>query len=98
MIETGMGPVFAFCETAMKCTFIDFSIEAEMPRRLGPTTLLRSEVEGLMNWGPQTMGVEQPEHVEHDDVVFSVAAAFGAVFVLEYVFEKFLRCAAVLEK
>jgi len=29
------------------------------------------------------MGVEQPEHVEHDDVVFSVAAAFGAVFVLE---------------
>jgi hypothetical protein len=29
------------------------------------------------------MGVEQPEHVEHHDVVFSVATAFGAVLVLE---------------
>ncbi len=83
MIDTGMGPVFAFCETATKCTFIDFSIEAEMPRRLGPATLLRSEVEGSEDRRLQTVGVEQPEHVEHDDVVFSVAAAFGAVFVLE---------------
>src|SRR5271165_2142792 len=41
-----MGPVFAFCETAMNCTFINFSIEAEMPRRRGPATLLRSGVEG----------------------------------------------------
>ena len=24
-----MGPVFAFCETAMNCTFINFSIEAK---------------------------------------------------------------------
>ena len=67
-----------------------------MPRQSGPATLLRSGVEGLMNWGPQTMGVEQPEQVEHDYVVFSVAAAFGAVLVLEEVFEKLLRCAAVL--
>ncbi len=54
-----------------------------MPRRLGPATLLRSEVEGSEDRRLQTVGVEQPEHVEHDDVVFSVAAAFGAVFVLE---------------
>jgi len=32
----GIGPVFAFCETAMKCTFIDFSIEARWIRTLGP--------------------------------------------------------------
>ena len=54
-----------------------------MPRRPVPTTLLRSGVEGLKNWGLQAMGVEQPKHVENDDVVFNVAAAFGAVFVLE---------------
>ena len=83
MIDTGRGPVFAFCETAMKCTFINFSIGAGLPRRVGPRTLLYAEVEFLKNWRLQTMGVEQPEHVEHDDVVFSVAAAFGAVFVLE---------------
>src|SRR5712672_2581678 len=29
MIDTGMGPVFAFCETAIKWTFIYFSIEAK---------------------------------------------------------------------
>ena len=29
MIDTGIGPVFAFCETWMKCTFIEFSIEAK---------------------------------------------------------------------
>jgi hypothetical protein len=45
MIDTGMGPVFAFCETAMNCTLIVFSIEAEMPRRVGPRTLLYAEVE-----------------------------------------------------
>jgi hypothetical protein len=50
MIDTGMGPVFAFCETAMKCTLINFSIEAEMPRQSGPATLLRSGVEGLEDW------------------------------------------------
>jgi len=83
MIETGMGPVFAFCETWMKCTFTNFLHRGEMPRRLGPATLLRSEVEGSEDRRLQTVGVEQPEHVEHDDVVFSVAAAFGAVFVLE---------------
>ena len=50
MIETGMGPVFAFCETAMKCTFTDFSIGAELPQRIDPRTLLHAEVEGLKNW------------------------------------------------
>jgi hypothetical protein len=83
MIVTGMGPVFAFCETAMKCTFINFSIGAELPRRLGPRTLLYAEVEGLKDWRLQTMGVKQPEYVEHDGVVCCVATAFGAVFVLE---------------
>src|SRR5208283_6091913 len=29
MIDAGMGPVFAFCETGMKCTFIECSIEAK---------------------------------------------------------------------
>jgi protein tyrosine phosphatase (PTP) superfamily phosphohydrolase (DUF442 family) len=28
-MDAAMGPVFAFCETAMNCTFIYFSIEAE---------------------------------------------------------------------
>ncbi len=42
-----MGPVFAFWETAMNCTFIDFSIEAEMPRRRGPATLLLRSGGGL---------------------------------------------------
>jgi hypothetical protein len=27
--HAGMGPVFAFCETLMNCTFIYFSIEAK---------------------------------------------------------------------
>jgi hypothetical protein len=31
----------------MNCTLIIFSIEAEVPRRRGPATLLRSGVEGL---------------------------------------------------
>jgi hypothetical protein len=97
MIDTGMGPVFAFCEIAMKCTFINFSIGAGLPRRVGPRTLLYAEVEGLKNWRLQTVRVEQPEHVEYDDVLFSIAGAFGAVFVLEQVFEELLRCAAVLQ-
>jgi hypothetical protein len=29
MIDTGMGPVFAFCEAAIKWTFIYLSIEAK---------------------------------------------------------------------
>src|SRR6202022_3679177 len=29
MIETGLGPSFAFCETGIKCTFTGYSIEAE---------------------------------------------------------------------
>src|SRR5262249_42291869 len=43
MIDTGMGPVFAFCETWMKSTFTEFLHRSEMLRRAGPTTLLRSE-------------------------------------------------------
>jgi len=46
-----MGPVFAFCETAMNCTLIDFSIEAEVPRRLVPATLPRSRVDFLFESG-----------------------------------------------
>jgi hypothetical protein len=50
MIDTGMGPVFAFCDAWMNSTFIEFSIEAGMPRRRGLTTLLRSEVVFLEGW------------------------------------------------
>jgi hypothetical protein len=67
----------------MNFTFINFSIGAGLPRRIDPRTLLYAEVDGLESWGLQTIGVEQPEHVEHDNVVFSVATAFSAVFVLE---------------
>jgi protein tyrosine phosphatase (PTP) superfamily phosphohydrolase (DUF442 family) len=28
-MDAGMGPVFAFCETAINCTLIYFSIEHE---------------------------------------------------------------------
>ncbi len=40
-----LGPVSAFCETAMKCTFIDFFIEAASASMGRSATLLRSEVE-----------------------------------------------------
>jgi hypothetical protein len=36
---------FAFCETAINGALIEFSIEAEVTRRRGPTTLLRNGVE-----------------------------------------------------
>jgi hypothetical protein len=97
MIDTGIGPVFAFCETAIKWTFISHSIGTELPRRIDPRTLLHAEVEGLKNWRLQTVRVEQPEHVEYDDVLFSIAGALGAIFVLEQVFEELLRCATVLQ-
>src|SRR5215472_17551294 len=45
MIETGMGPVFAFCETGIKCTFISQLHRSGMLRRLDPHTLLDAEVE-----------------------------------------------------
>src|SRR6266446_6331277 len=36
MIEAGIGPVFAFCDTAMKCALIRYSIEAGLPRHHDP--------------------------------------------------------------
>src|SRR5271157_5645355 len=44
MTEAGIGPVFAFCETAMKCALIGYSIEAGLPRRPRPRTRAASEV------------------------------------------------------
>src|ERR1700732_5168496 len=41
MIDAGMGPVFAFCETAIKCALIGYSIEAGLPRRHDPARARR---------------------------------------------------------
>jgi hypothetical protein len=49
VIDTGMGPVFAFCETGIKWTFIkEGSIGTGMSRRLDPGALLHVEVEGRL--------------------------------------------------
>ena len=44
MIETGMGPVLAFWDTAIKWVCMSCSVEAEVPRRHSPGVLLHVEV------------------------------------------------------
>jgi hypothetical protein len=42
--DAGIGPVLAFCETAITVLSFDFSIEAEVPRRRIPAILPRRGV------------------------------------------------------
>src|ERR1700737_2450499 len=79
MIETGMGPVLAFCETWMNCTFTNLLHRGEMPRRLGPTTLLRSEVEVLVT-GSSAYWVIGGEHAGHSAQTVGNTVQSGDVF------------------
>jgi hypothetical protein len=67
----------------MNCTFINFSIEAKCLDGAAPLHCCVVGPRGLKKRGLQTKGVEEPEHVEHDNVVVNIAAAFGAIFELE---------------